>query len=84
MSKKEFDRLEVLLGVRSGRLRVADACKALWMREDSMRRPAALFPLAFAAAFTVSQPLPAHADHVTVPPVAAGLQVPAEPGVPRR
>jgi hypothetical protein len=25
MSKKEFDRLDVLLGVRSGRLRVADA-----------------------------------------------------------
>ena len=26
MSKKEFDRLEVLLGVQTGRLRVADAC----------------------------------------------------------
>jgi Protein of unknown function (DUF3455) len=39
-----------------------------------MRRPAALFPVAFAAAFTVSQPLPAHADHVTPPPVPAGLQ----------
>ena len=29
MSKKEFDRLEVLLGVQSGRLRVADACELL-------------------------------------------------------
>ena len=26
MSKLEFDRLEVLLGVQSGRLRVEDAC----------------------------------------------------------
>ncbi|HUS15689.1 MAG TPA: helix-turn-helix domain-containing protein, partial [Chloroflexia bacterium] len=26
MSKREFDRLEVLLDVQSGRLRVADAC----------------------------------------------------------
>ena len=26
MSKREFDRLEVLLGVQSGRLRVADVC----------------------------------------------------------
>ena len=26
MSKREFDRLEVLTGVQSGRLRVADAC----------------------------------------------------------
>ena len=26
MSKREFDRLEVLMGVRAGRLRVADAC----------------------------------------------------------
>jgi hypothetical protein len=26
MSKREFDRLEVLVGVQSGRLRVADAC----------------------------------------------------------
>jgi hypothetical protein len=29
MSKREFDRLEVLTGVRSGRLRVADACGLL-------------------------------------------------------
>jgi hypothetical protein len=42
-----------------------------------MRRPATLFPLALAVAFTVSQPLPAHADDVTAPPVPAGLQVPA-------
>jgi hypothetical protein len=26
MSKRDFDRLEVLLGVQSGRLRVADGC----------------------------------------------------------
>ena len=42
-----------------------------------MRRPAALFPVALAMAFTVSQPPPAHADHVTPPSVPAGLQVPA-------
>jgi hypothetical protein len=42
-----------------------------------MRRPAALFPIALVVAFTVSQPLPAHADDVTAPPVPAGLQVPA-------
>jgi len=29
MSKREFDQLEVLLGVQSGRLRVADACALL-------------------------------------------------------
>lgn len=29
MSKREFDQLETLLGVRSGRLRVADACALL-------------------------------------------------------
>ena len=29
MSKQEFDRLEVLLQVQSGRLRVADACDLL-------------------------------------------------------
>jgi hypothetical protein len=32
MSKKEFDRLEVLLGVQSGRLRVADACELLSLK----------------------------------------------------
>jgi hypothetical protein len=32
MSKKEFDRLEVLLGVQSGRLRVADACDLLSLK----------------------------------------------------
>jgi hypothetical protein len=42
-----------------------------------MRRPAALFPVALAMAFMVSQPPPAHADHVTPPSVPAGLQVPA-------
>jgi hypothetical protein len=42
-----------------------------------MRRPAALFPVALAMAFTVSQPPPAHADHVTLPSVPVRLQVPA-------
>ena len=32
MSKKEFDRLEVLLGVQSGRLRVGDACELLSLK----------------------------------------------------
>ena len=32
MSKKESDRLEVLLGVQSGRLRVADACELLSLK----------------------------------------------------
>ena len=32
MSKKEFGRLEVLLGVQSGRLRVADACELLSLK----------------------------------------------------
>ena len=35
MSKKEFDRLEVLLGVQSGRLRVADACELLSLKRVS-------------------------------------------------
>ena len=42
-----------------------------------MRRPAALFPVVLAVAFTVSQPPPAHADKAKPPPVPAGLQVPA-------
>ena len=42
-----------------------------------MRRPAALFPVALALAFTVSQPPPAHADNAKPPPVPAGLQVSA-------
>ena len=42
-----------------------------------MRRPAALFPVALALAFTVSQPPPAHADNAKPPSVPAGLQVPA-------
>jgi hypothetical protein len=41
-----------------------------------MRRPAAFFPIALAVAFTASQPPPVHADHVTPPPVPAGLQAP--------
>jgi hypothetical protein len=32
MSKQEFSRLEVLLRVQSGRLRVADACTLLVLR----------------------------------------------------
>jgi Winged helix-turn helix len=38
MSKKEFDRLEVLLGVRSGRLRVADACELLGLKRRHIFR----------------------------------------------
>ena len=38
MSKKEFDRLEVLLGVQSGRLRVADACKLLSLKRRQVFR----------------------------------------------
>ena len=38
MSKKEFDRLEVLLGVRSGRLRVADACELLDVKRRQVFR----------------------------------------------
>jgi Protein of unknown function (DUF3455) len=51
--------------------------------DDAQTPPAALRPrlmmwlVALAVAFMVSQPLPAHADRVTAPPVPAGLQVPA-------
>ena len=38
MSKKEFDRLEVLLGVQSGRLRVADACELLGLKRRQVFR----------------------------------------------
>ena len=38
MSKKEFDRLEVLLGVQSGRLRVADACPLLGLKRRQVFR----------------------------------------------
>ena len=38
MSKKEFDRLEVLRGVRSGRLRVADACELLGLKRRQVFR----------------------------------------------
>ena len=38
MSKKEFDRLEVLLGVRSGRLRVADGCELLGLKRRQVFR----------------------------------------------
>src|SRR3954471_11875234 len=38
MSKKEFDRLEVLLGVRSGRLRVADTCELLGLKRRQVFR----------------------------------------------
>ena len=38
MSKQEFDRLKVLLGVQSGRLRVADACELLSLRRRQVFR----------------------------------------------
>jgi hypothetical protein len=38
MSKKEFDRLEVVLGVRSRRLRVADACELLGLERRQVLR----------------------------------------------
>src|SRR4051794_4636089 len=38
MSKKEFDPLEILLGVRSGRLRVADACELLGLKRRQVFR----------------------------------------------
>jgi hypothetical protein len=38
MSKKEFDRLEVLLGVQSGRLRVTDACALLSLKRRQVFR----------------------------------------------
>ena len=45
-----------------------------------MRRPAALFHIALAVAFTVSQPPPAHADNAKPPPVPPNIQVPAGRG----
>src|SRR6201981_2398982 len=36
MSKKEFGRIEVLLGVQSGRLRVADACELLNLKRRQL------------------------------------------------
>jgi hypothetical protein len=38
MSKQEFIRLEVLLGVQSGRLRVADACALIGLRRRQVFR----------------------------------------------
>jgi hypothetical protein len=38
MSKQEFSRLEVLLGVQSGRLRVADACDLIGLRRRQVFR----------------------------------------------
>jgi len=38
MSKKEFDRLDVLLGVQSGRLRVVDACALLGLKRRQVFR----------------------------------------------
>jgi len=38
MSKQEFDRLEVVLGVQSGRLRVADACELLSLKRRQVFR----------------------------------------------
>jgi hypothetical protein len=47
-----------------------------------MRRPAVLFHIALAVAFTVSQPPPAHADNAKRPPVPPNIQVPAGLEVP--
>ena len=41
MSKQEFSRLEVLLRVQSGRLRVADACALIGLRRRQVFRSAA-------------------------------------------
>ena len=38
MSKREFNRLEVLLQVPSGRLRVADACELIGLRRRQIFR----------------------------------------------
>ena len=38
MSKKEFDRLEVLLGFQSGRLRVVAACELLSLKRRRVFR----------------------------------------------
>jgi hypothetical protein len=38
MSKQEFDRLEVLLRVQSGRLRIADACELIGLRRRQVFR----------------------------------------------
>jgi len=43
----------------------------------SMRKPKALFPVALAMAFWVSQSLPSHADKAKPPPVPPNIQVPA-------
>ena len=50
--------------------------------KDSMRRPAALFHITLAVAFTMSQPPPAHADNAKRPPVPPNIQVPAGLEVP--
>ena len=47
-----------------------------------MRRPAALFHIALAVAFTVSQPPPAHADNAKRPHVPPNIEVPAGLEVP--
>jgi hypothetical protein len=38
MSKREFNRLEVLLQVQSGRLRVTDACELIGLRRRQIFR----------------------------------------------
>jgi hypothetical protein len=50
--------------------------------KDSMRRPAALFHIALAVAFTVLQPPSAHADNAKRLPVPPNIQVPAGLEVP--
>jgi Protein of unknown function (DUF3455) len=42
-----------------------------------MRRHTSTFVTALAAAFALTQPAPAHADHVTPPPVPSTIEVPA-------
>jgi hypothetical protein len=58
MSKKEFNRLEVLLGVQSGRLRVADACELLSLKRRQVFR--LLAALKHGDGFLLSLKLPAH------------------------
>jgi hypothetical protein len=46
MSKQEFSRLDVLLRVQSGRLRVADACAVMGLhrRQDIVAHPGPVAP----------------------------------------
>ena len=66
MSKREFGRLDVLLRVQSGRLRVSDACALIGLRgvrcfvccaASSKMVPRACFPSAEADPATTGSPL---------------------------